>query len=293
MSPTRVLAAAAALALLSGCALLGSGYDIEKIRGAEAVGTPFTRALTEEYRDIALFEADQMYDWADAGYFARKGLRAAGGEVAQPEQLADWRLPAGRVDEMASARASMVELLDQTARDKVPDLAAHAQGRFDCWVEQQEENHQPDHIAACREAFYAALEALRMAMAPKPMAEPEPEPEPAPPPPAPKRFVVFFAFDSAQISSDALTVIQDAIAAAQGRPVDFTVTGHADRSGPEDYNLALSLRRANAVRDALTGRGISAGRISVAGRGEAEPAVPTADGVREQANRRVEIILLQ
>jgi OOP family OmpA-OmpF porin len=74
--------------------------------------------------------------------------------------------------------------------------------------------------------------------------------------------------------------------------VDYSVTGHADRAGPEAYNLDLSLRRANAVRDALIQRGVKASGISVAGRGEAEPAVPTADGVPEAANRRVEIILL-
>ncbi len=52
------------------------------------------------------------------------------------------------------------------------------------------------------------------------------------------------------------------------------------------------MRRANSVRDALVARGVKAHGISLAGRGEAEPAVPTADGVREPANRRVEIILL-
>ena len=57
-------------------------------------------------------------------------------------------------------------------------------------------------------------------------------------------------------------------------------------------NRQLSLRRADSVRSALISRGVKEGGISVAGRGEAEPAVPTADGVREPANRRVEIILL-
>ena len=71
------------------------------------------------------------------------------------------------------------------------------------------------------------------------------------------------------------------------------MTGHTDLSGSFDYNMGLSLRRADAVRDALIAGGVSPNQITTAGRGEAEPAVPTADGVREQANRRAEIIIQQ
>jgi outer membrane protein OmpA-like peptidoglycan-associated protein len=73
--------------------------------------------------------------------------------------------------------------------------------------------------------------------------------------------------------------------------VSISATGHADRAGPEDYNMALSLRRADSVRAALIAGGVPADKITVAGRGESEPAVPTPDGVKEQANRRVVIVL--
>ena len=82
-----------------------------------ATGTAFTKAPTEEYRQITLFEADETYDWPDAGYFARKGLRAASGEAVAPEQIADWKLPADKVSELTSARTQLVELLNKTARD--------------------------------------------------------------------------------------------------------------------------------------------------------------------------------
>ena len=276
----RIIGAFAALTMLAGC----MGYDIEAMRGAEGTGSAFTRALTEEYRQITLFEADQMFDWRDAGYFARKGLRAADGEVVEPERLEDWHLPADKIDEMSSARARLVSLLDANARQQAPAEAARAQGRFDCWVEQQEENHQPDHIAACRDEFYAALAALEEAM--------KPEPAPVVPAAQPEPFVVFFAFDSALLTSEGESVIDSAVTAAQDAGMsEFSITGHADRSGSEDYNTRLSLSRANAVRDALAARGIAPANISVAGRGESEPAVPTADGVAEQANRRVVIII--
>jgi outer membrane protein OmpA-like peptidoglycan-associated protein len=116
-----------------------------------------------------------------------------------------------------------------------------------------------------------------------------------PPPPAPAAtpsFMVFFDWDRSNLSQQALATIQQA--ADQFRSTGkarITATGHADRSGPEDYNMALSLRRANAVKDALVREGEPATAISVIGKGETQPLVPTADGVREPQNRRVEIVL--
>ena len=69
------------------------------------------------------------------------------------------------------------------------------------------------------------------------------------------------------------------------------VVGHADRSGSDAYNQKLSLRRGTAVKGALVSEGISGGAISVSGKGESDPMVPTADGVREPQNRRVHISL--
>jgi len=279
--------------LLAGCSAFRAGYDVNNIRNAQAVGSDFTKALTDEYRQIAVYEADEMYDWIDADYFARKGLRTADGEVVAPEQIADWNLPADKIDEMTKARHDLVTLLDAGARDKFPKLAAHAQGRFDCWIEQQEENHQPDHIAACRDAFYAALEKLRAAMMPEPEAMPAPAPEPMPMA-KPQSAIIYFAFDSAKLSDVGKQIVADTVESAKAANAkEFSVTGYADRAGPEDYNLNLSLRRANAVHDALVSLGVDPALISIAGRGEAENAVPTPDGVAEQANRRVEVIALQ
>ncbi|WP_375593996.1 OmpA family protein [Algihabitans albus] len=278
----KVVGAFAALGVLTGCASLSDINNVDAVRGMDAAGgTPFNQALFAEYKELTLFEADQMYDWPDAGLFARKAMAAANNDVVLPEELGNWDLPDEHVGELTEARGRLLAALEATARVQAPIEAAHAQGRFDCWVEQQEENHQPDHIAACREGFYAAMEALEAAMQPTPTPMGAPEP-----------YIVFFAFDSAEIDSSGMGIVDDAVAAAQRMGIiDFSVTGHADRAGSEAYNLALSLRRANAVRDALVARGILSQNISVAGRGEAEPAVPTPDGVREPANRRVEIII--
>lgn len=67
------------------------------------------------------------------------------------------------------------------------------------------------------------------------------------------------------------------------------LAGHTDRSGSVTYNMALAERRNMSVMEYLTGRGIPAGRIMGEAFGESQPRVPTADGVRELQNRRVEV----
>jgi OmpA-OmpF porin, OOP family len=119
---------------------------------------------------------------------------------------------------------------------------------------------------------------------------------PPPPPPAPAvqaaSFMVFFDWDRSNLSQQALNTIKQASDAYKTKgSARITATGHTDTSGPENYNMALSLRRANAVKDALVRNGVPATAISVVGMGEKGLLVPTADGVREPQNRRVEIVL--
>jgi OOP family OmpA-OmpF porin len=274
-------------AVLLACACVAApanATNIDDIRNVDVQGqSAFLQALTHEYRDIVIFEADEMYDWPDADFFAQKGLAAARGEVVLPEELGRWDLPAHSVDELTEARSRLMRQLDSGARDAKPEVAARTQGAFDCWVEQQEENHQPDDIAACRDDFFAALAELEA---------PPPQQAAAPQPMAPGSFMILFDWNSAVLTPEGQDVIRQVLAEAGGRDLSSVSTiGHADRSGSEEYNLALSLKRADAVRQALIDGGVPAASITAAGRGEAEPAIPTADGVREQANRRVEILL--
>lgn len=287
MNIVKTAGALATAGLLAACA---TAENVDTLQRTQPQGSAFTQQLTEEYRQFASYERDEMYDWVDATYFAEKGLRAAEGEVVAPEQLDDWNLPEDKVNELASARSDLLSALNGNARSNHPQLAGHAQGQFDCWVEQQEENHQPMHIARCREGFYEAMDELETAMQPAEAAEPAPTTEE--PMMEPERITVYFDFDSAQLRSGSMPKVREAAQMAdEMEDVSFSVTGHADRAGPVDYNQELSLRRAQSVRDALANRGVDSNDISIAARGESEPAVPTADGVREQANRRVEIVV--
>ena len=122
-------------------------------------------------------------------------------------------------------------------------------------------------------------------------APPAPQPPPSVLMGAPS-FMVFFDWDRSNLSQQALATIGQAAQVFKTKGnARITATGHTDTSGPEAYNMALSLRRANAVKDALVRNGVPAQAITVIGRGEQGLLVPTADGVREPQNRRVELVI--
>ena len=106
-----------------------------------------------------------------------------------------------------------------------------------------------------------------------------------------RTFLVFFDWSKADLSDRARQIIGEA-AVSRGQGVTrIEVNGFTDRSGPADYNMGLSQRRANAVAAELVRRGVPRNEIVTRGFGEENNLVPTADGVREPQNRRVEIIL--
>jgi outer membrane protein OmpA-like peptidoglycan-associated protein len=114
------------------------------------------------------------------------------------------------------------------------------------------------------------------------------------PPPAPaaaaQPYIVYFDFDRATLTPQGRQVIDQAIAAANngGHPL-IQVTGYTDAAGADQYNMALSNRRADAVADYMVAHGVPAAEIEVTGVGEQPQQVPTPDGVPNAQNRRVVI----
>lgn len=128
--------------------------------------------------------------------------------------------------------------------------------------------------------------------APPPPPAPVPAAAPAPPPaPPPQVFLVFFDWDRADITPAGMDIVQQAANAYKaGGSIRIQVTGYTDLSGSAGYNQRLSVRRANNVASALAKLGVAHSDMAVSGRGENDPRVPTAPGVREPQNRRVEIV---
>lgn len=250
----------------------------------------FEQALASDYQALSTAERAQG-DERDALTYARRATAATEGQPTAPEQV-ELRLPFLKdkyVSELSQARARLVTALDNAGRTNAPADAARAQASYDCWLEQSSEDLQPEDIAACRNSFMTAIGKVEDAAAE--------EVAPAPPvvaaePTYPEKFLVFFDFDRAEVTPEGRSVIDSAIAAAGGKPFrQIVATGHADKSGSDSYNMALSNRRAEAVKSALTRAGLQTDSIETEARGEAEPLVQTADGVREAQNRRVEILI--
>src|SRR5512132_3874824 len=145
----------------------------------------------------------------------------------------------------------------------------------------------------------ALMASTAYAQAPKPAVPPPGAPMAAPKAPTPAaaqaeaaKFLVFFDWDKATLTPEARRVI--ASAADEFKKIVSTrivATGYTDLSGTPQYNLALSERRADAVKAELVRLGVPAAVITTIGKGEADPLVPTKDGVREAQNRRVEIVI--
>ena len=157
-----------------------------------------------------------------------------------------------------------------------PTGATVSTGRFEI---DQLQNHSA--MLGLRYAFNTPR-----AMAPAPVA-----PAAAPQGVA-RTYLVFFDWDRADLTDRARQIIGEA--ARSARTVGSTrieVAGHADRSGSPQYNQRLSQRRAEAVAAELARNGIARNEMAIQAFGESRPLVPTADGVREPQNRRVEIVL--
>ncbi len=102
--------------------------------------------------------------------------------------------------------------------------------------------------------------------------------------------MVYFALDSANLDAEDQAMLDDIIAAVkENGPSKIVVRGHADRSGPDDYNMALSEQRADTIAAALVAAGIPADAVRTMGRGESDLAVATDDGVAMRQNRRAAV----
>lgn len=252
-------------------------------------GNSFNAELAREYQKLVNFEWNKMYDWYDAENHAAKANMAADGKTPMPYVPAEWSIESqSALNELEAARAKLVTALDNGGRTGFPGLAATAQAKYDCWVEQQEEGHQPEDIAACKTDFWAAMTRLDEAKTPK-LVKTTISQEVA-------RETVYFDFDESEINVDAATKLDAFVAAMKViGGIEVAIVGHTDTVGSDAYNQDLSARRATSVVDELVARGMNVRTlegVELVSKGENDLAVQTGDGVREQRNRRVEIIAI-
>ena len=109
-------------------------------------------------------------------------------------------------------------------------------------------------------------------------------------PPPPRAFTLYFVEGSTDLTAESLPVLAE-LRQVVTPASDVQITGHTDTVGDGAANDRLSLERAMQIRSALVKQGLPVDNARVTGRGERELRVPTANGVSERANRRVEVIL--
>ncbi|HSB78671.1 MAG TPA: OmpA family protein [Candidatus Methylomirabilis sp.] len=109
-------------------------------------------------------------------------------------------------------------------------------------------------------------------------------------PSPPAHYILYFDSNSTQLTAESRRLIPEVIRTIRERNSnDVSVVGHSDTTGNREYNVRLSLMRANAVSQLLVEAGVDPSSLEVTSHGKDNPLVPTGDNVAEPRNRRVEI----
>ena len=302
-------------ALLSVIALSISGtacsLDIEKARNISIIGDGFDQSLAREYQELAIYEADEMYDWPDAVLFSRKAIMASDGQSPVPEQIHDWNLPDGTLTEFSDARLLLTDSLDSGFREEIPIQAAKAQASFDCWVEQQEEGWQLAHITKCKQNFknamghwaeqtgqddtyqsnvYTPVYTADIGSSVSTHNHDTGHCRPVDPDDisTSKEFRIQFQHNSAKLGPAADdTLIEAAIHAREAEVAEVFAEGHADLSGTNKYNLNLSLNRTLTVWQRLISLGVPVEKLWLGPRGETQPLSNAENDSPNALDRRV------
>ncbi|WP_410207514.1 OmpA family protein [Fusobacterium sp.] len=103
---------------------------------------------------------------------------------------------------------------------------------------------------------------------------------------------ILFDFDKSEVKDsvkDSLNILGKAL--TENKDIKIKINGHTDFIGTDQYNLGLSVKRANAIKNYLAGRGVSRNNISIEGYGKQSPVASNATSTGRAQNRRVEFII--
>ena len=282
----RFITVLLAFGVLSACS---SGLT-EKAEDMKPGEDKFLSGLHAEYIALAKAEDDE-FDFLDADHFASKAIKVGGGTAVGPDGIKSRKLPAGTAAALKAAEKRLNKVLKSGAANYAPQQMAKAQAMYDCWLQEQEEGHQPNDIRACRIAYLDAMDVVDGA---KPMpAAAKPKKKKKKKAPFLGPFYIYFPFDVSDPEDPFNDEILSLVVSTAKKVGDkfIQVTGHTDRAGNSKYNMVLSKKRSISVKAALIERGVNAKRMNVFYLGEESPATATKDGVRSDNNRRVEIVI--
>ena len=261
----------------------------------------FQEYLLNEYKLKATFEAEEMHDWNSAKLYSEKALKSLETDKIYPEEVSYWKLPDENVEEITIAYDNLISIYNN-AKVIDPMNLAKAISSLDCWSEQQEENWQTWDINSCKEDFLKTMHNIYEKIASE------------------EKFIdnndqisklenttsddvtivtknktnevmqiIYFDFDKFNLSNVSKNKIKSFIIKNGSQINEYLVIGHTDTKGSKNYNLSLSIKRAEVVKEILIDYGIKSSSIKILGRGEETLAIQTPDDTKQPANRRVEI----
>ena len=262
----------------------------------------FQEHLLNEYKKRATFEAEKMHDWNSAKLYSEKALKSLETDKVFPEEPSYWKLPKKKTNEISIAYNNLMTIYED-AKNRDPSNLAKAISSLDCWSEQQEENWQIWDINKCKEDYLNAMHKIYekisikndnislsnnkdndskyklnddLTIITKNKNEELIQ-------------VIYFDFDKFNLSSVSKNNIKFFINKNDLEISQYLIVGHTDTKGSKNYNLSLSIKRAEVVQKLLMNYGIKKNSIKILGKGEEFLAVNTPDDTKQPANRRVEI----
>jgi OOP family OmpA-OmpF porin len=275
-------------------------YDEDTSFDTKPAGMQFHQTLFTEYQKLSSDRDSAWFDGIDAELWNHKALLASTRSAVQVDSVLDRNLSSDEQVVFKDAANRLYTVFEHGGRELAPVESATAQVSYDCWIEATAEDRKDD-AKSCKDKFEQNLAAAD-AKSPYRLGQVRvPEPAPAPPPPPPveipphEYYDVPFVFDKAVMTPEGEQILAQAIKDVKDlTTLKIALRAHADRSGPDDFNLKLSRRRAEAILNRMSAAGISQDRLRIVEAvGESRPLIPTKDGVKEARNRIVEIDLRQ
>ena len=261
----------------------------------------FQEYLHNEYKLKATFEAEEMHDWNSAKLYSEKALKSLETDKIYPEEVSYWKLPDENVEEITIAYDNLMSIYND-AKVIDPMNLAKAISSLDCWSEQQEENWQTWDINSCKEDFLKTMHNIyeKIASEEKIIGNNDQISKLENTTSDDVTIVtknktnevmqiIYFDFDKFNLSNVSKNKINSFITKNGSQINEYLVIGHTDTKGSKNYNLSLSIKRAEVVKEILIDYGIKSSSIKILGRGEETLAIQTPDDTKQPANRRVEI----
>ena len=285
------------LIFLGGCS--ASYKQLSKMENKEPKN--FQEHLLSEYKKRASFEAEEMHDWNSAKLYSEKALKSLETDEIYPEEISYWKIPEENINEIKIAYENLMTIY-KDAKNIDPINLARAISSLDCWSEQQEENWQTWDINNCKNDFLNAMHNIYEKISTQENEqentnknnnlENETKDEVTIVTKNENKElmqIIYFDFDKFDLSEVSKNKIKKFLNNYGSVINEYLVVGHTDTKGTNKYNLSLSIKRAEVVKEILINYGINQNSIKILGKGEESLAVNTPDDTKQPANRRVEI----